>query len=106
MVSHNGVTGLLGLAKKAGATASGTEGVRGLVRSGRSRLVLLACDCSQNAAKRVENCCSSYHAALIHTGLTMQELGAAVGSAPCSAVAVSDKGLADAIKDKGAAIWQ
>ena len=105
-MSSDGVLGLIGLAKKAGYVASGTEGVRGLVRSGRARIVLLACDCSQNARKRVTDCCRNYGAPLSNTKLTMTDLGSAIGSAPCSAIAVSDKGLASAIKDKGAAIWQ
>ena len=97
---------MIGLAKKAGAMVANTEGVRALLRAKRACLVLMANDCSQNTVKRIVNSCSFYSVQLIRTDISMEELGNTVGTFKCSAVAISDKGFANAIKEKGANIWQ
>ncbi|NLT58239.1 MAG: hypothetical protein GXX99_04670 [Clostridiales bacterium] len=89
---------LLGLAKRAGAAAGGTEGVRSLCRSGKARLVLLAADASDNARKRILDCCAHYGVPLIGLAVGMRELGHAIGMGEAAAAAVGDRGLADAIR--------
>lgn len=88
---------LLGLAKRAGAVAGGTELVRGLCRSGKACLVLLADDCSENSAKRVRDCCAYYGVQLLEPGVSMQRLGKAIGMREASAAAVGNAGLAGQI---------
>ena len=47
MTQINRVMQLLGLARRAGAVAPGTEAVRQAIRGGHARLVLFAADASQ-----------------------------------------------------------
>jgi len=84
---------LLGIARRAGAVASGTGSTRRALKEGRARLVLFAQDASETQRDKVMKL-------LVH-GRTPREivgtreaLGLAVGSAPVSAVAVTDKELA------------
>ncbi len=100
-MNHDVIARYIGLAKKAGDLSSGTEGVRGLLRSGKARIVILATDCSDNASKRIKNCAENYGTKILENLMTMEALGIAIGSAPCAAVAISNKGLAQAIIDKG-----
>ncbi len=85
---------LLGLAQRAGALERGTESAQRAVRDGRARLVLFARDASQVQMEKVMKI-------LRHRGIprvtlgSRAELGTAVGSAPLSAVAVTDKGFAN-----------
>ena len=88
---------LLGLARRAGAVVGGTEAVRGLCRSGKACLVLLADDCSENSAKRVRDCCAFYGVPLERVDVSMQRLGKAIGMREASAAAVGNAGLAGQI---------
>ena len=87
---------LLGMAKRAGAVASGVEGVRSLCRSGKARLVLSAEDSSENSAKRIADCCAFYGVRHMSLSCSMAELGHAIGTNEVAAAAVGDAGLARA----------
>jgi hypothetical protein len=52
---------LLGLARRAGGVATGTEAVRDAVRRGQARLVLLAGDASPVQLDKVEKALSRRH---------------------------------------------
>lgn len=88
---------LLGLARRAGAVAPGTDAARRAVRQGEARLVLMAGDASrvqQDKIRRlVEN--RSIPRAVLGDRAT---LGAAVGAGSVSAVAVTAAGFAEEIR--------
>ena len=84
---------LLGLAKRAGMLEHGTESTRRAVMDGRARLVVLARDAAEGQRDKVMKLVR--HRATPNATLgTRRELGKAVGTAPVSAVAVTDKGFA------------
>lgn len=92
----NRVMQLLGLARRAGGVAIGTEAVRQAVRGGEARLVLLAGDASPVQLEKVEKAMSrrpTPRASLSDRAT----LGAAVGRAPVSAVALTSASLAEQI---------
>ena len=68
---------LLGLARRAGAVAPGTDATRRAIRRGEARLVLMAGDASRVQLDKIR-----------------ATLGAAIGKAPVAAVAVTDESLA------------
>ncbi len=88
------VRGLLGLARRAGAIAPGTDAVRRAVRAGEAYLVLFAADASRVQLDKIRT--SMRDGAIPQVTLGDREtLGAAVGLAPLSAVAVTDRTLAE-----------
>lgn len=93
MTRTSSVMQLLGLARRAGAVAPGLEAAREAVRNGDARVVLLARDASPMQLKKMTRTLNdrSIPTALIGDRDT---LGAAVGRAPLSAVAVTNASLA------------
>jgi len=87
---------LLGLARRAGGVATGTEAVRDAVRGGQARLVLLAGDASPVQLDKVEKALSRRATPWARLG-DRASLGAAVGKAPLSAVAVTNASLAEKV---------
>lgn len=72
---------LLGLARRAGAVAPGTEAVRQAIRGGEARVVLLAGDASQVQLDKVEKILRTRSIPSARLG-DRTTLGAAVGLAP------------------------
>ncbi len=91
--SKRGVLTLLGLARRAGVLERGTGSTERAVKDGRAQLVLLADDASEVQAEKVLKLLRHRDTRRITLG-SRAELGAAVGSAPVSAVAVTEAGLA------------
>ena len=96
---------MLGLARKAGKLAYGTERVLECIRSKRPRLVLAAADISENTRKRLVNCCTHYSGEYgykieyIELELTMDALSHYVGQrGSVSSVCLEDKGFTDAVR--------
>jgi ribosomal protein L7Ae-like RNA K-turn-binding protein len=87
------VPGLLGLARRAGGIAAGTEAVREAIRAGKARLVVVATDVSPAQSAKVRRTLAGHPVRNVAWG-SRSELGAAVGLAPLSAVAVTHARLA------------
>lgn len=94
---QNKVLALVGLATKAGKTASGEFSTEKAVKEGKACMVLVSSESSENTKKKFENMCKYYRVPIYFYG-TKEELGAAMGKEFRSSLAVNDKGLADAIK--------
>jgi ribosomal protein L7Ae-like RNA K-turn-binding protein len=84
---------LLGLARRAGAVAVGTQRVREALRAGRAKLVLVAGDAAQPQRKKVEGIAVKRGVPRVIVADRIA-LGAAVGEPPLSAVAVTEAGFA------------
>ncbi len=84
---------LLGLARRAGALACGTGSTKRAVKEGRARLVLFAQDASDTQLDKVTKLLRHVRTPRATFG-TREALGSAVGSAPVSAVAVTDREFA------------
>ena len=98
----NKLLGMMGLAKKAGQVSVGTEPCRDAMRAGKARLVIMACDVSENTAKRIGDCCIHYKTELvIPEDLTMETLSAAMGiKRLCSAVSINSADFYKGVKSK------
>lgn len=84
---------LLGLARRAGAVAPGTQAARRAVREGRARLVLMAEDASSVQLDKIRT--TLERRAIPRAVLGDRDaLGGAVGLAGLSAVAVTDESFA------------
>lgn len=89
---------LLGLARRAGAVAPGTDATRRSIRQGEARLVLMAGDASSVQMEKLKK-------AMVHRPIPQvilgdrATLGAAIGKGPIAAVAVTDEALAARIEE-------
>lgn len=91
--------GMLGLAKRAGKVSTGAFICEKMIKSREAKLVILACDASDNTAKSISDCCTHNNVTLIQAS-TMSELGHYVGAkADRAVVSVNDKNFAKAILD-------
>ena len=95
------IISLLGIAKKAGKTVSGTdmtvEGIRG--KKNAVRLVLLAADASENTVKKITDKSSYYDVPLIRMECGKSELGRVTGSiSEISVIGITDEGFAAAMQ--------
>jgi len=93
------VYGLLGLARRAGAVVPGTDAVRDAIRSGSARLVLFAEDASPAQLAKVRRTLRGHP---VPTGSVGDRvgLGAAVGLAPLSALALTNASFAEQVQGR------
>lgn len=93
------VLSLAGLARRAGEIAPGTDASRGALRAGDARLVLIAGDASSTQTKKILGLARARR--VPHRVVAdRQRLGAAVGSPPLSAVAVTHPSFANRILER------
>jgi ribosomal protein L7Ae-like RNA K-turn-binding protein len=93
---------LLGLARRAGVVAPGTEAVRRAIREGEAQLILMATDASGVQLEKIKTTLRDRAIPQAFLG-DRDALGAAVGTAPLSALAVTNVGLAERLRAELAA---
>jgi ribosomal protein L7Ae-like RNA K-turn-binding protein len=84
---------ILGLARRAGRVSGGTEAVRQTIRDGRAKLVVMATDASETQLDKIRSTIHNRTIPQVHLG-DRNMLGAAIGSPPLAAVAVTDASFA------------
>lgn len=87
----------LGLCRRAGKAACGTEAVRTAARQGKAKLVLLAGDASDNTDKRINNLCAYYQVPLARLSQSCIRLGEMVGMGGTAALAICDDSFAGCV---------
>lgn len=90
---------MLGLAAKAGKVASGEFMTENAVKSDRAALVIVAEDASENTKKKFTNMCEYYKVPVRIHGIK-DELGHFIGKEFRASLAITDKGLAQAVMKK------
>lgn len=99
----NGLTGLLGLSRKAGKLEIGEEPVSVAAKGHKARLLLLASDAGERTRRHAERLSQEGNCPLLPLSLTKAQLGQAVGRGACAILAFTDVGLAAAAVKKLAA---
>jgi ribosomal protein L7Ae-like RNA K-turn-binding protein len=84
---------LLGLAARAGRLVSGTDAVRGGVRDGKVRRVIMAADASDTQRRKLTPLLEARRVPYTVV-LTRDALGAAIGRGPASAIGLTDANFA------------
>lgn len=82
--------GVIGLAARARGIAIGTNQVLEAIRGNKAKLVLIACDVSDNTRKTLTDKSVYYSAPLTVADITAEELGRAVGHSNTAAIAFTD----------------
>ena len=90
--------GMLGLARKAGALALGTEAAIEALRNGKAKIVVIAADTSKTTLKQIENKCSFYKVEYDKQEFTREQLGNFLGKNGLSAVAILDENFYNGYK--------
>jgi ribosomal protein L7Ae-like RNA K-turn-binding protein len=96
-LNENKIYGYLGLAARGRKLVSGEFMTEKAVKEGSARLVILAEDASDNTKKMFGNMCEFYQVPL-YTMSNKELLGHAIGKQIRASLAVTDDGLAKAIK--------
>lgn len=96
-MTGNKVLSLIGLATKAGETASGEFLTEREVKSGKAALVIVAGDASENTKKKFRNMCD-YYKVPIYFYEDKDTLGHAMGKQFRASLAVLDEGFAKGIR--------
>lgn len=97
------VLGMLGLAKRAGKISSGAELVTEDIRRGKSKLVIIAADISENGRKAVTDACRYRKVKFIEYS-DKENLGRATGSGQRTVISVNDREFAGAVLKKYAEV--
>ena len=97
MENRKKILNLLGLATKAGKTASGEFMTEKAVKSGKAYLVLVSEGASENTRKMFLNMCTYYKVPMYVFG-EKEELGHSMGKEMRASLAVLDAGFAKALK--------
>ncbi len=87
---------MIGIAAKARRLRGGDFAVKESVRNGKSFLVIIAADASDNTRKVLSDKCRSYKVPYIFYG-TKEELGLHSGRSITAGLSIEDRGLAEAI---------
>ena len=95
----NKILGVIGLAKRAGKVTSGEFLCEKAIKSGQSRLIIIASDISENAKKSVVNTCRHYGVEYIEFS-SSAELGRAIGAESRMIISVNDNNFKNAILSK------
>lgn len=95
----NKFLGMLGLAKRAGEVVTGEDICSKAVKNGVSKLIIVACDASDNTKKSITDSCKFYNVKFIEGG-TKAELGKYTGAESRAVVSVNNDNFAKAILDR------
>ena len=90
---------MLGLAQRAGKVASGEFMTETSVKEGKSFLVIIAGDASENTKKKFTDMCSFYGVPLL-VYADRDALGHVIGKEFRASVSVNDAGLAEEIRKR------
>ena len=96
MDSRQKAMNLIGLATKAGKTASGEFSTEKAVKTGKAQLVIVSEEASDNTKKMFTNMCTFYKKP-IYFYSDKESLGMAIGQEMRSSVAVTNPGIAGSI---------
>ena len=91
------ILSLIGLATRAGKTASGEFCTEKEVKTGRAALVIVAGDASENTKKKFRDMCEFYKVPMIVYG-DKDTLGHAMGKEFRASLAILDEGFAKGIQ--------
>ena len=96
MDNRQKVLNLIGLATKAGKTASGEFMTEKSVKSGKAALVIVSEEASNNTRKMFANMCTYYEVPIYFFG-KKDELGHSMGKEMRASLALLDEGFAKAV---------
>ncbi|MCH5186152.1 MAG: ribosomal L7Ae/L30e/S12e/Gadd45 family protein [Oscillospiraceae bacterium] len=98
-MAQDRVLSMIGLAKRAGAASIGESMCSSAIKSGRSGLVIIACDASDNTKKSIKNSCEYYNVKYVEYS-DKSGIGGICGLNSVAAVSVNDDNFVKGITEK------
>ncbi len=98
-MKRDSVLSLVSIAKKAGKVAAGEYQTEAAAKAGKANLVIISRDASCNTKKKFQTVCSRYQIPA-YLYADREQLGSASGNEFIAVLAVTDTGLAEAIREK------
>lgn len=93
------LSGLLGMARRAGRLTAGYDAVAALAAEGKAKVILFAADLSEKTEKEVRFAAKEHRTELFRIPLNKEEMGHIVGlKKPAGVLAIEDKGFAASIQ--------
>ena len=99
MVNSKKLLSLIGLAKRARKVVSGEFSTEKSVKSGKSHMVIVSEEASDNTQKKFTNMCTFYKVP-IYLFVTKDELGHAMGQEFRASLSVEDAGFAKSMVER------
>lgn len=99
MVNNNKLLSLIGLAKRARKVVSGEFSTERSIKSGKSHMVIVSEEASDNTKKMFTNMCTHYKVPIYLFG-TKDELGHAMGQEFRASLSVEDAGFAKSMAER------
>lgn len=96
-MNMNKALSMIGIATKAGKTATGEFSTEKAIKEGNAYIVIVATDASDNTKKKFRNMCNYYHVTM-KVFSDKVSLGNACGKEFRASLAVKDAGLAKSIE--------
>ena len=96
---NSGVTGLLGLCRRAGKLAMGHDACKSAVNSGKAKLCLVCSDSSQRVYDEFVNLCENHKIPVFRISPTLNELHRTIGY-KAGIITVNDQGFASSVMKK------
>lgn len=96
------VSGLLGLARRAGKLSLGHDAAAAAVQNGEAGLCLLAADASERLCGEFSRAVQKFgdgRLSLLKTDYTMEDLGQSIGYKKTAVLTVNDRGFAERITE-------
>lgn len=87
---------MLGIGRKAGLIISGEMGCTQALKEGKSRLLIIAMDASNNTKVKFQSMCNQRKTKYIEIG-EKEELGEAIGKGLSSVISINDEAFSKAI---------
>ena len=87
---------LIGLMRKANKISVTEQKCREDIRFRKSKLVLIASDCSEKAGEKIRSLAENYNIPCTEVCYTKSEMASAAGTGLCSVISINDKGFAEA----------
>ncbi len=95
-MNNNKIMSLLSLCRRSGNLSLGSEACEKALQNGTARLVIIACDASENTKKKFNNKCFFYEVKAVEL-FTKEDIGKATGSGTTAAITILDEGFANEI---------
>ncbi|MFA5523362.1 MAG: ribosomal L7Ae/L30e/S12e/Gadd45 family protein [Tissierellales bacterium] len=87
---------MLGIGRRAGLIISGEMGCTQSLKEGKSKLLILAYDSSNNTKSKFKSLCSQKKVKVIELGLK-EELGTSIGKGLTSVISINDEAFSKAL---------
>ena len=98
ILEKNKFLNALGLAYRARKISIGIDVICNNIKNGKTKLVIISNEASNNTKKKINNCVSYYNIPIDELNISMKELGSCIGKSDIACIAILDESFVKLIK--------